>query len=261
MSTPPPPGSYPSAPYGAPAPQGGGAPYGPPGVPSWDGAPHPGPSPYGNPATHRWAGPQFPAGPACQVCGARPAAHAVIRGHQGFLVIMRFLKREGDFCRDCGTSFYRSMTAATLWQGWWGPLSAVITPFTVLLNLGPRAVMRRLPAPAGAVRRPLDPGKRVLARPPALIPLAAVGLALALVTVLIGVGLVAGGGTAAAGVSVGDCVRNNAAWPEQDIERVGCSGGDSQYRVAPDADCSPGAYLLSPEYSRDGSALCLEPVR
>ncbi|OEJ29186.1 hypothetical protein AS594_02905 [Streptomyces agglomeratus] len=174
---------------------------------------------------------------------------------------MRFLKREGDFCRDCGTAFYRRMTSDTLWQGWWGPLSMVITPFTVLLNLGSRAVFRRLTAPVGAVRRPLDPGKRVLARPPALIPLLAVGLALAMVTVLAVIGLVAGGDRAAAQVSVGDCVRNNAAWPEQDIERISCSDSDSQYRVSPDDSCPAGAYVLYPDYSRDGSALCLAPVR
>lgn len=110
------------------------------------------------------------------------------------------------------------------------------------------------------MRRPLDPGKRVLAPPRALIPLPAVGLAHATVTVLTVIGLVAGGDKAAQ-VSVGDRVGNNAAWPEQDIERVSCSDTDSQYRVSPGGACPAGAYVLRPEYSRDGSALCLTPVR
>ncbi|GAA3974955.1 hypothetical protein GCM10022232_02870 [Streptomyces plumbiresistens] len=60
-------------------------------------------------------------GSVCEVCGAAPAAAVTVRGHQGMVVIMRFLRREGAFCRTCGTAVFRQMQADTMAQGWWGP--------------------------------------------------------------------------------------------------------------------------------------------
>src|SRR5262249_57864366 len=92
------------------------------------------------PAPGGWG--RAPAGPTrgpgpheCRLCGSVPASDVTFRGHQGMLVIMRFLHTRGPFCRDCGLATFRSMTGKTLWQGWWGYLSLVITPITVLINL------------------------------------------------------------------------------------------------------------------------------
>jgi hypothetical protein len=100
------------------------------------------------------------------------------------IVIMQFLHTRGPFCRDCGMATYRSMTAQTLVQGWWGYASFVITPITVLVNLTRRGKVAGLPAPSpppsGDYRRPLDPGPSLMARPTALI-----GLAIPVVLVLL----------------------------------------------------------------------------
>lgn len=104
-----------------------------------------------------------------------PAARAKFRGHQGIIIVMRFLSLEGPFCRDCGMATYRRMTADTLVQGWWGYASSVITPVTVLINLTRRGKVANLPAPMppadGRHGRPLDPGKPLYARAQAWIGL------------------------------------------------------------------------------------------
>ncbi|WP_213450783.1 hypothetical protein [Rhizomonospora bruguierae] len=112
----------------------------------------------------------------CRFCGSVPAAKATFRGHQGFIVIMRFLHLEGPFCRDCGLSTFRSMTANTLWQGWYGVGSFIITPITIVMNLIRRGKVAGLPAPRpapdGNSRQPMDPGAPLMTRPAAIIGLA-----------------------------------------------------------------------------------------
>ncbi|MFD7640665.1 hypothetical protein ACFV4P_08420 [Kitasatospora sp. NPDC059795] len=106
-------------------------------------------------------GPQGPfAGPFCRFCGSVPAVEATVRGHQGIVVIMRFLKLGGPFCRDCGLATVRRMTARSMWQGWWGFASMVINPITMLYNLAAWSKIRRLPAPLpGAPGTPAAPGR------------------------------------------------------------------------------------------------------
>ena len=84
-----------------------------------------------------------------------------VHGHQGMIVIMRSLRSEGPFCRNCGLATYRRMTADTLVHGWWGALSVLITPVVLLLNLIPRTRLRRLAQPSGGWGRPLDPGRPI----------------------------------------------------------------------------------------------------
>lgn len=82
-----------------------------------------------------------------------PAADTTCRGHQGILIIMRFLHVKGPFCHDCGMSTYRRMTANTLLQGWWGYASSIITPITVIINLTRRGTPKRAPAVSGQPMR------------------------------------------------------------------------------------------------------------
>ena len=106
---------------------------------------------------------------ACRLCGSVPAAPVKFRGHQGMIVIMRFLSTEGPFCRTCGLGVFRHMTSRTLVQGWYGYGSFIITPITVLVNLLRRAKVAELappqPNPYGPSRPPMDPGPRLLHRP------------------------------------------------------------------------------------------------
>ena len=124
---------------------------------------------------------------SCRLCGCVPAVDTTFRGHQGMVVIMRFLRTQGPFCRDCGLGVFRHMTSRTLVQGWYGYASLLITPITVLINLVRRAKVARLappqPNPYGPSRPPMDPGGRLLARPMTWLGLA-IPLALIVVFVL-----------------------------------------------------------------------------
>ncbi|MBZ6475230.1 LppU/SCO3897 family protein [Streptomyces griseocarneus] len=183
---------------------------------------------------------------------------------------MSFLKRSGTFCRPCGTALHRRMTADTLVQGWWSPLSVVITPFTVLANvLGPRGSFRRLGPPSGGWRPPLDPGKRVLLRPAALLVTLPLALVVLAVPLLILIGLLFGDAKPDQ-LSVGDCVRNNVSWPQQDLEEVVCGSSPDEYRVSqeltgPGDSCKAVGpeipYIADPKYNASGRTLCLVSAR
>ncbi|GIF04805.1 hypothetical protein [Actinoplanes siamensis] len=148
------PGAYPAQ-AGAPAPGAIPAPYSGQPVPGQPPAPQPGYPPQGV--------------LSCRFCGSVPAAQAKFRGHQGMLVVMRFLSSEGPFCRSCGLSVFRQMTSKTLVQGWYGYASFIITPITVLMNLARHGRVANLaeprPNPYGPSRPPMDPGPRLLERP------------------------------------------------------------------------------------------------
>jgi hypothetical protein len=186
------------------------------------------------------------------------------------VVIMRFLRRQGMFCHTCALAVFRDMQADTMVLGWWGPLSVFITPFTLLANLSALSGIRRIPAPVTAGwRPPLDAGKPVFRRPAgvlALIPLGLLGLVTLAVPLLILIGLLAGpsGGDDHPTLTVGSCARNDAAWPEQDLEPVDCGSFDAEYRVEDPADgsCASRDYAAYPEYSRNGdTSLCLHPLK
>ncbi|MGQ5636468.1 MULTISPECIES: LppU/SCO3897 family protein [unclassified Streptomyces] len=211
-----------------------------------------------------------PAAPAavCEVCGAAPAAPVTVRGHQGMLVVMRFLRRRGVLCHTCGLAVFRQMQADTLLQGWWGPMSVLITPVTLLINLGARSAIRRIPATdTTGWRPPLDPGKPVFKRPAgvlALIPLCLLGLVVLAVSALMVIGLVVGpSGSEHPALTVGSCARNDGDWSHQDLRPVDCGSSEAEFRVlSPDSgSCPSGDYLADPEYSKDGDlSLCLRPL-
>ncbi|MFE7774016.1 hypothetical protein ACFU5O_08955 [Streptomyces sp. NPDC057445] len=238
---------------------------------------HPQPGPYLSQPHGVYNAPQphvvFPpqgAVAACRICGAVPAAPTTVRGHQGFLVIMRFLSLQGPFCRDCGLATLRHMSAKTLWQGWWGPLSVVVTPITLLVNLGPWAAFRKLPTPAGGFRPPLDPGKPLARRPEALLFLVPMLLVALAIPTLIVIGLLVGGdkgSETAPTLSVGSCVRNDEDWPDQDLQVTDCGAPDAEYKVSrrleePGSTCADGDFYADLKYGPGGATVsCLEPLR
>jgi hypothetical protein len=171
-------------PYGQPGAQ---QPYGQPGIQQPYGQPgiqQPYPQPGVEPGAAGWGA---QAAEQCRFCGCVPAAQVTFRGHRGMIVIMQFLHLKGPFCRDCGLATFRDMTAKTLLQGWYGYVSFLVTPLTVLINLVRRGKVAGLPAPtpppSGQHGRPMDPGAPLLARPMALAGLAIpfVGLILLIV--------------------------------------------------------------------------------
>lgn len=146
-----------------------------------------------------------------------------MRGHQGLLIIMRFLKLEGPFCRSCGIATHRDMTAKSLWQGWWGIGSAIINPITMLINLPQRAKFNRLAEPVpGAPGRPMDPGKSLFRRPAILgllLPVVAIGL------------IVLGVQGDPQYASVGDCVQNKGTADKPDVGVVDCGSADAEFKI------------------------------
>ncbi|MEV6835267.1 hypothetical protein AB0N17_12235 [Streptomyces sp. NPDC051133] len=193
------------------------------------------------------------------------------------IVMMRFLRRRGVLCRTCGLAIFRKMQADTLLQGWWGAMSVVITPITLLINLGALSRIRKLPAPVTAARRPpLDPGRPVFKRPAGLfglLPIAAfAGMLLVALPVLVFVGATSDdsgsdGATgfaptkAAAPVSAGDCARNDGTLTHWDLKKVPCAAADAQFRVKAPKDglCTSGEYVA--DVGTDLITVCLQPVK
>ncbi|MER5810878.1 hypothetical protein ABT143_22270 [Streptomyces sp. NPDC002033] len=123
----------------------------------------------------QYAHPQAPypvAPPAgCRNCGAPEAVNFAVRAHVGVLVLMRFHRLDGPFCRRCGRALVRIMTTKTLCQGWWSPLSLVLfTPFTLIWNLVASLKFDKLdPSEPAPGRQQLDEGPPLHARPLAYV--------------------------------------------------------------------------------------------
>lgn len=124
--------------------------------------------------THAGQHPAYPSRPfGCRGCGAPAAVDFPVREHQGLLVVMRFQKVDGPFCRNCGRAVVRQMTTMTLCLGWWSPVSlALFTPFALVWNLVAHLKFGKLPeSPPAPGRRPLDAGSPVVMRPLAYVAL------------------------------------------------------------------------------------------
>lgn len=89
-----------------------------------------------------------------------------MRAHRGMLILMHWRTLKGPFCRTCGVASIRSLSADTLWQGWWGYISFAATPVILLMNLATFFKLRALPEPTpGATgQKPMDPGEPLLMR-------------------------------------------------------------------------------------------------
>lgn len=95
------------------------------------------------------------------------------------IVVFQLRTLKGPFCRDCGIAAIRTMSAQTLWQGWWGLASLAITLIVLLINLVHRIRFDRVSSPPRASGEPLpnDPGRPLFLRPAILgllVPLALV---------------------------------------------------------------------------------------
>ena len=200
-------------------------------------------------------------GLSCRFCGASPAIEATVRGHQGFLIAMRFLKLQGPYCRTCGIATVRSMTAKSMWQGWLTLVSVVVNPLTMLWNLYVWTRLRRLPEPQPGPTQPMDPGKPLYQRLGMLgllIPVALLGF------------VFYAGQRDVGGAGVGDCVSMSGTGRNADADKVDCSDSSARYRIAgkltnttDDAGCAeyPTATVSYTMERKTGSyVVCLEPL-
>ncbi|NUR93728.1 MAG: toxin-antitoxin system, toxin component [Kribbellaceae bacterium] len=160
---------------------------------------------------------------SCRFCGGYPAVDATVRGHQGMIILMRFLKLRGPFCRTCGIASVRDMTSKSLWQGWWGIGSSIINPITMLMNIGPMQKFKRMPEPTPGPGRPMDPGKPLFQRPAILMLL----LPIAFIALLI----VGNLNSTESKAEFGSCVVNKGTSASPDVKVVKCSSSEAEYRV------------------------------
>jgi DnaJ domain len=104
----------------------------------------------------------------CQVCGRGPAVRVSLNEVRGNVIFARSRQVKGMLCRDCGLATGREMQSTTLNLGWWGLVSAILTPFAVIGNGSELSKLAKLTPPADAPQAglaALDPGKPVLQRP------------------------------------------------------------------------------------------------
>jgi hypothetical protein len=177
------------------------------------------------------------------------------------IILMRFLKLRGPFCRTCGIASVRDMTSKSLWQGWWGIGSAIINPITMLMNIGPMQKFKSLPEPAPGPGQPMNPGKPLFQRPVILgllIPVAVLAL------------IIWANVNSTSNAEVGSCVMNKGTSGNPDVKVVDCTSSDAEYRIVgklddstDDSQCknfagSEASYV----YERGSSkyTLCLAPV-
>ncbi|MFJ5218582.1 hypothetical protein ACIP98_28150 [Streptomyces sp. NPDC088354] len=202
-------------------------------------------------------------GPSCSYCGSVPATAATVRGHQGMIVIMKWLKVRGMFCRSCGLATVRKMTGDSMVQGWWGAASMLINPIVMLLNIRQWVKIKRLGEPVpGAPRRPADPGRPLFLRPVALgllLPFAIVGALWFFLH------------DDAEYAAVGDCVHAGGDPLFPDVSVVDCASPKAQYKVVDRLEgttdtslcgAHPGSVAaFSQEHGSTRFVLCLGPNR
>ncbi|MEY9943783.1 hypothetical protein [Kitasatospora sp. GAS1066B] len=240
------------------------------------------------PAGHTQAGYAYgyghPVPPNCRICGGMPAANVTVYGHQGLIVLMRFLRQPGPYCRVCGTATVRQLSQYTLLRGWWGYLSPLFTLIALLRTRSAYQKIRQLPPPApGTHGQQLDPGTPLTKRGAIwmlLVPLVSVAASITVLALLLaGLGGPAAGddvvGTSVLNAAGGDCLRdsNGAAIQNQadpEVAVVPCSDNKAQYRVLgrvasledPATACAgyPAAttYYAHPN-AGDSFVLCLAP--
>lgn len=73
----------------------------------------------------------------CQDCGVEAATKQVSFYQNIGALVVRFPKSiEGKLCKSCIHKHFWSMTGTTMFLGWWGTISFIVTPFFLLNNIG-----------------------------------------------------------------------------------------------------------------------------
>jgi hypothetical protein len=192
----------------------------------------------------------------CGECGSYPAVEATLRSHRGLVLLMTTRTVKGTFCRSCGLARQRELSGRTLWQGWWGIASLVVTPIVLLANLVGRGRFRALSEPTpGAPGRPLDPGVPLRKRPAIwglLVPLSVLTAVSASI-------LVGSDDASAKGIREGGCVTVSGTR----VTPSGCGEGREVTRKMPllsAARCPVGDDTVDMSEGETSYRLCLEPA-
>ncbi|WP_052069731.1 LppU/SCO3897 family protein [Streptacidiphilus albus] len=236
-----------------------------------------------------FAEPQFQGGPAappsdgvsCRFCGAYPAVETTVRAHRGMIFVMQWRSLRGPFCRTCGIATVRRLSADTLWQGWWGYISSVMAPVTLIRNFFAYQKIKALPEPVpGQPGQQMIPGRPLLARP------AALGFLIPILVVAVIIAALSSGGSSDEGTDsnlptgvntatsapssipdqgtvakVGDCVKNDGTSDQPDLGIIPCASGayvvvSKLTGTTADSGC-PSTTVESYSDSLDDFVLCL----
>lgn len=72
----------------------------------------------------------------CQLCGAGAPTKRVEFYQNIGAIILRFHKKmQGDLCKSCVHKKFWEMTLITLFLGWWGMISLIVTPIFLVNNI------------------------------------------------------------------------------------------------------------------------------
>lgn len=72
----------------------------------------------------------------CQGCGLEAETkHVAFYQNIGALVVRFPSSIEGNLCKSCIHSHFWKMSGTTLFLGWWGMISFIVTPFFLLNNV------------------------------------------------------------------------------------------------------------------------------
>lgn len=83
---------------------------------------------------------------ACDSCGNYgPVMHTTYHQNTGMLIMRQHRQAEGSFCRRCHVRLYAKLTLHTLFLGWWGTISLVLTPVFILMNTARFLASQTLP--------------------------------------------------------------------------------------------------------------------
>jgi hypothetical protein len=96
----------------------------------------------------------------CEHCGVEaPTKYVAFYQNIGAIVIRFTDQRRGYLCKSCIHRFFWRCSGITLFLGWWGAASMIMTPFILIQNLLRYLLCLRLPAvPLGAEKAALNVG-------------------------------------------------------------------------------------------------------
>lgn len=99
---------------------------------------------------------QAPPNTSCKFCGIEgPTMEVRFSQNIGMFITRTETTMTGYLCRPCIGRVFRSYTLTTLFLGWWGLLSMLMTPVILFSNVAQYLRARKLPDPGiGAMDRP-----------------------------------------------------------------------------------------------------------
>lgn len=72
----------------------------------------------------------------CQMCGSLvPTRQVSFNQNIGYVFARSYSSLKGRLCKKCIDKEFKKMTLITLFLGWWGTISFLVTPFYLIGNL------------------------------------------------------------------------------------------------------------------------------